>query len=71
MIECATKSIGLTVVDLLTDNQRLASARPEFEDGTGRCVGGWRWQAPLCDYPPPINFRWPEYVMTGRGEQWR
>ena len=25
---------------------------------------------PLCDYPPPIHFRWPEYVTTARGEDW-
>jgi len=25
---------------------------------------------PLCDYEPPINFAWPEYVETPRGRDW-
>ena len=25
---------------------------------------------PLCDYEPPIHFRWPEYVTTARGRDW-
>ena len=28
------------------------------------------WIAPLCDYEPPIHFRWPEYVTTPRGREW-
>ena len=33
-------------------------------------MGGTDWMAPLCDYEPPIHFRWPEYVETPRGRDW-
>ncbi len=70
MIVCAAKTIGCTVIDLLVDDELLANARREFEQRTGGGVNGSDWQAPLCDYEPPINFRWPEYVTTPRGEEW-
>ena len=68
MIECAAKTIGLTVIDLLSRPETLARARAEFEERTGGGVGGTKWLEPLCDYQPPLNFRWPEYVTTARGE---
>lgn len=68
MIECAAKTIGLTVLDLLTRPELLARASDEFVKRTGGGVGGSNWLPPLCDYEPPINFRWPEYVTTPRGE---
>ena len=67
---CAAKVIGLTVVDLLSDSEALAAANREFETRTGGGIGGKDWIAPLCDYEPPIDFRWPEYVTTERGEEW-
>jgi aminobenzoyl-glutamate utilization protein B len=67
---CAAKVIGLTVLDLLTDGETLAVAKKEFEERTGGGVGGSDWLPPLCDYEPPIHFRWPEYVTTERGEEW-
>ena len=70
MILCAAKTIGLTVVQLLTDAALLAEARAEFEQRTGGGIGGDTWIAPLCDYEPPIHFRWPEYVETPRGRDW-
>jgi len=70
MILSAGKTIGATVLDLLTDGETLAAARTEFETRTGGGVGGDHWIAPLCDYEPPIEFRWPEYVTTARGEEW-
>ena len=54
----------------LTDSDLLIAAREEFENRTGGGVGGDKWLAPLCDYEPPIEFRWPEYVTTPRGEEW-
>ena len=69
-IRCAGRTIGATVIDLLTDGAALAGAKREFEERTGGGVGGSRWLAPLCDYDPPIHFRWPEYVTTARGEEW-
>jgi aminobenzoyl-glutamate utilization protein B len=67
---CAAKVIGLTVVDLLSDGDALAAAKREFEERTGGGIGGKNWIPPLCDYEPPIDFRWPEYVTTERGEEW-
>ena len=42
----------------------------EFVARTGGGIGGANWLAPLCDYEPPIHFRWPEYVTTPRGRDW-
>jgi aminobenzoyl-glutamate utilization protein B len=67
MIEVAAKTIAFTALDLLEDRERLSAAKSEFQDRTGGGVGGSRWIAPLCDYDPPIHFRWPEYVSTPRG----
>lgn len=69
-VSCASRTIGLTVVDLLTDGQSLAAAKREFAERTGGGIGGADWIAPLCDHDPPIHFRWPEYVTTVRGEEW-
>ena len=46
------------------------AAMDEFVTRTGGGIGGSNWIAPLCDYDPPINFRWPEYVTTARGRDW-
>jgi aminobenzoyl-glutamate utilization protein B len=37
---------------------------------TGGGIAGENWILPLCDYEPPIHLRSPEYVTTGRGEEW-
>ena len=71
MIECAAKTIGLTVIDLLTRKELVAAAQEEFERRTGGGVGGSDWQAPLCDYAPPVDLPWPEYVNTERGFEWK
>jgi aminobenzoyl-glutamate utilization protein B len=65
MIVCAAKTIGLTIVDLLTDTAMLREATEEFSQRTS----GDQWQAPLCDYEPPIDFCWPEYVTDGKGQR--
>jgi aminobenzoyl-glutamate utilization protein B len=70
MIGCAAKTIGCTVIDLLTSDHLLAEAKHEFDQRTGGGVQGNNWQAPLCDYEPPLNFRWPEYITTERGHEW-
>jgi aminobenzoyl-glutamate utilization protein B len=70
MIACAAKTIGCTVIDLLTDKALLATARQEFEQRTGGGINGSNWLPPLCDYDPPTGFRWPEYVTTERGREW-
>ena len=72
MVVSASKTIAGTIIDLLTKPEMLAAAKAEFEERTGGGVGGDKWMAPLlpADAKPPINFRWPEYVTTARGEEW-
>jgi len=70
MIFSAARTIAATVVDLLVDADLLGQAKAEFVERMGGGVGGDKWIAPLCDYDPPIDFRWPEYVTTPRGEEW-
>ena len=70
MIGCAAKTIGCTVIDLLTSDHLLTEATHEFDQRTGGGVRGSNWQAPLCDYEPPLDFRWPEYITTERGHEW-
>lgn len=67
----AAQIIGMTIVDLLTKPEILKAAREEFNERTGGGIGGTKWVAPLCDYEPPVDLKWPEYVTTQRGEmQW-
>ena len=67
-IVVAAKTIGTTLIELLTRQGLLAEARAEFTERTG----GERFIAPLLpkDFAPPINYRWPEYVNTVRGDEW-
>lgn len=68
----AGKTIGATLVDLLSKPEELARAKQEFEERTGGGIGGSKWVAPLLprDFAPPVDLRWPEYVSTVRGEEW-
>ncbi|MFO0998074.1 MAG: amidohydrolase [Alphaproteobacteria bacterium] len=72
MIESAAKCIGASLVELLTSPAELRAAKDEFRARTGGGIGGRKWIAPLLPKgtKPPINFRWPEYVQTARGEDW-
>lgn len=72
MIETAAKTIGATLVDLLTRRDLLDAAKAEFEERTGGGIGGKKWLPSRlpADFKPPIDFRWPEYVTTARGEEW-
>jgi aminobenzoyl-glutamate utilization protein B len=70
MVTCAAKTVALTALRLLEDKAARDAAMDEFVKRTGGGVGGSNWIAPLCDYEPPINFRWPEYVTTPRGRDW-
>lgn len=72
MISIAAKTIGATVIDLLTDSDLLARAHGEYRDRTGGGVGGTSWLPPLLpkDFRVPNDLRWPEYVTTVRGEEW-
>jgi aminobenzoyl-glutamate utilization protein B len=72
MIATASRCIAGTIVDLLTRPDLRQAARSEFERRTGGGVGGKDWIPPLLerDFRPPIDYRWPEYVTTARGEEW-
>ncbi len=72
MIDTAAKTVGGTIVDLLTQPDLLAAAQAEFRSRTGGGIGGTDWIAPLLprDFRPPVDYRWPEYVTTARGEEW-
>ncbi|WP_189522145.1 MULTISPECIES: amidohydrolase [unclassified Mesorhizobium] len=70
MVICAAKTVALAALHLLEDKTARDEAMNEFTTRTGGGIGGSNWIAPLCDYEPPINFRWPEYVTTPRGRDW-
>lgn len=70
MVVCAAKTVALSALRLIEDASARQAARDEFVERTGGGIGGERWTAPLCDYEPPIHFRWPEYVTTPRGRDW-
>ncbi|HEX9446812.1 MAG TPA: amidohydrolase, partial [Dongiaceae bacterium] len=72
MIRTASKTIGTTIIDLLMRPDLLAAAQTEWRQRTGGGIGGDAWMAPLLpkDFRAPIDFRWPEYVTTSRGEEW-
>ncbi len=70
MVVCASKILAFAALRLQQDAAARASARREFLERTGGGIGGTQWIAPLCDYDPPIDFRWPEYVTTARGRDW-
>ncbi|MCE8006920.1 amidohydrolase [Aestuariivita sp.] len=70
MIRTASKVLALSALRLLEDASARDAAMAEFRDRTGGGIGGADWVAPLCDYDPPIHFRWPEYVTTARGRDW-
>ena len=71
MVVCAAKTVALSALRLHRGQGRArADAKHEFVERTGGGIGGERWLAPLCDYEPPIHFRWPEYVTTPRGRDW-
>lgn len=67
-VQVAGKTLAGTMLDLLTDANALAAARAEFAERTG----GERFVAPLLpkNYAPPIDYRWPEYATTPRGDDW-
>lgn len=70
MVRTAARVGALSALRLLEDEAARDAAMIEFKERTGGGVGGDRWLAPLCDYEPPINFRWPEYIDTPRGRDW-
>lgn len=70
MIEVAAKTVAGTILDLVEEPTHLAAAQAEFVQRTGGGIGGADWLPPLCDYEPPLDLPWPEYVETVRGRHW-
>ena len=65
-VETAAKTIAATILDLMSDKAALARAQEEFRTRRTAAADPDPW----CDYAPPIDFPWPEYVETARGRQW-
>jgi aminobenzoyl-glutamate utilization protein B len=70
MVERAAEVLALSALRLIEDSAARDAAWAEFRDRTGGGPGGAGWIPPLCDYAPPVDFRWPEYVTTARGRDW-
>lgn len=68
----AGRVVGATLVELLTSPGELKRARDEFIERTGGGIGGKKWLKPLLpkNFKAPVDFRWPDYVTTPRGEEW-
>jgi aminobenzoyl-glutamate utilization protein B len=68
----AARVIATTLVELASDGAALRRCQDEFRARTGGGIGGDKWMAPLLprDFPPPVHYRWPEYVETVRGYEW-
>ena len=70
MVKTAAEILSLSALRLLEDPTARDAAMEEFKQRTGGGIGGDHWIEPLCDYQPPINFRWPAYITTERGHDW-
>ena len=64
-VQSAAQVLSLSALRLLQDDAKRKKAMEEFHR---------RRDAdpipPLCDYPPPVDLPWPEYVETRRGRDW-
>ena len=69
MVRTAAKILAVAALRLMEDKTARESAMDEFKQRTSGGIGGKTWMAPLCDYAPPLDFRWPEYVNTPRGRK--
>jgi aminobenzoyl-glutamate utilization protein B len=65
-VACAARTIAGTILDLMTDKPALARAKAEFATRRAAAADPGPW----CDYPPPLDFPWPDYVETPRGRAW-
>lgn len=65
MVQTAASVLALSALRLLEDEDARTSARREFDRRKAECDS-----PPLCDYPAPTQFKWPEYVQTARGPDW-
>ena len=66
-IYTAGKAISGTMLDLLTDPEKLKICKEEWQDQTSKYI-----EKPLLspELEPPTDLPWPEYVTTVRGREW-
>lgn len=64
-VQTAAAVLARSALRLLQDEKARKAAMAEFL--TRRDADPI---PPLCDYAPPIDFAWPEYVETTRGRDW-
>ncbi len=57
--------VAASALRLLEDKSARDAAMDEFKTRTSAAM-----IPPLCDYDPPVHFRWPEYITTPRGHDW-
>ena len=71
-IMTAAKTISATMIDLFTNPIEMQKIQNEFIERTGGGIGGDKWIPPLLprDFEAPIQYSWPEYITTPRGEDW-
>jgi aminobenzoyl-glutamate utilization protein B len=65
MVQVAAKVLACSALRLLQDEGARAAATEEFNRRKAE-----HDIPPLCDYPAPTQFKWPEYVQTSRGMDW-
>ena len=65
MVQVASKVLALSALRVLEDESARVAAMKEFKRRTSENA-----IPPLCDYPSPHRFPWPEYVTTPRGTDW-
>ena len=65
MVQVAAKVLACSALRLLEDDTARQAAMDEFT--TRKAEGNI---PPMCDYPAPHQFKWPEYVQTERGHDW-
>jgi aminobenzoyl-glutamate utilization protein B len=70
MVQTAAKVLALSALRVLEDETARTAAMEEFAPAPAAASAAPTGRAPLCDYDPPIHFRWPEYVTTPRGRDW-
>jgi aminobenzoyl-glutamate utilization protein B len=65
-VATAARTIAGTVLDLMTDKGMLLRAKAEHAERLAAAGEARPW----CDYAPPLDFPWPDYVETPRGREW-
>lgn len=70
MIFTASKTIALSFLKLLKEPTILKDAKKEFIIRTSGGIKGDNWISPLCDYEPPFEHAWPDYISTYNEKKW-